>query len=157
MTAKFNTKLIALGIIGGMILLLPFLQLAQAREWSWQGLKDRIQVAKDFHNLKLGPEKEAALLALNQKYAQERRDLLAELQQCRGGLQAALAAAPPDEGKIKNLISANNSAQDKLFVSIQKERDEALALMTPVQQGQFLMVMGNWAQKLLQKSAKNKS
>ncbi len=157
MKTKLNARFVALGIIGNMLFLLPFLHLAQAKEWSWQGLKDQIKIAKDFHDLKLGPEKEAALLALNQKYAKERQSIMADLQKCRGDMQAALAVATPDEEKIKNLVSATNSAQDKLFTSIKMERDEALALMTPVQQGQFLMVMGNWAQKMLQKSGKNKS
>ena len=28
------------------------------------------------------------------------------------------------------------------------ERDEAMALMTPVQQGRFIMLLGNWLEKM---------
>lgn len=157
MKTKFNARFVVLGIIGGMMLLLPFLHLAQAKEWNWQGLKDRIKIIKELRDLKLSPEQEAALLALNQKYAQERKQIIADLQKCQGDLQAALAAATPDEEKIKNLVSAANSAQDKLLTNLKMERDKALALMTPVQQAQLHMVMGNWTQKILQRSAKNKS
>ncbi|MHB8067657.1 MAG: hypothetical protein ACYDIC_07130 [Desulfobaccales bacterium] len=157
MKTKFNARFLVLGIIGAVALLLPFLHLAQAKEWSWQGMKDKIKIIKDINDLNLGSEKEAALLALNKKYAQERKQIIADLKKYQGDLEAALAAAPPDEEKIKNLISAANSAQDKLLANLKMQRDEALALMTPVQQAQLLVVMGNWAQKMLQRTAKNKS
>lgn len=155
MKARINIRFLALWIIGGALFLLPSLNLAQAKEWSWERMKEQIKIMKDLNGLKLGPEKEAALLALDQKYAKERKDIVAALKEYHGDLQAALAAATPDEEKIKNLISAANAAQDKLFASFKMERDEAMALMSPIQQAQFIMVLGNWYQGMMKRSEMN--
>jgi Spy/CpxP family protein refolding chaperone len=73
---------------------------------------------------------------------------VAALKKYREDLKAALAAATPDEAKIQDLVKAANAAQDKLLTSVKMERDEAMALMTPVQQGQFIMLLGNWLGKV---------
>ena len=88
------------------------------------------------------------MLALEQKYGKERQDLMAALKKYRQDLKAALAAATPDEAKIQDLVRATNAAQDKLLTSLKMERDEAMALMTPVQQGRFIMLLGNWLEKM---------
>jgi hypothetical protein len=132
-------------------------RLAKAKEGGWERIKEKVIMIKEFHELGLPPDKESALLALDQKYAKERKDLVAVLNKCRDGLKLALAAATPDEEKIKSLVNAANAAQDKLFTSFKMERDEAMAMMTPIQQGQFIMVMGNWYQKMMKGSEKNKS
>jgi hypothetical protein len=49
------------------------------------------------------------------------------------------------------LIGNLNAAQDKMLASLKMERDEAMALMNPIQQGQFLMIMGHWYQELMKK------
>jgi hypothetical protein len=36
------------------------------------------------------------------------------------------------------------ATQDKLLSSVKMERDEAMNLMNPVQQGKFLVMLGNW-------------
>jgi Spy/CpxP family protein refolding chaperone len=151
MKAKLNIRLLMLGIIGGALFLLPSLNLAQAKPRSWERMKEQLKIMKDLSDLKLGPEKEAALLALDQKYAEERKGLFAALKKSHKDLKTALAAASPDEEKIKNLVSAANSAQDKLFISFKMERDEAMALMTPIQQAQFIMVMGHWYQEMMKR------
>ena len=153
MKAKFNVRFLALWIIGGALFLLPSLHPAQAKEGSWERMKEKLTIIKELNDLKLGPEKEAALLEVDQKYAKERKGVVAALKKSQGDLQAALAAATQDEEKIKNLVSAANAAQDKLFASFKMERDEAMALMTPRQQGQFIMVMGNWYQEMMKRSA----
>jgi len=73
---------------------------------------------------------------------------MSALKKYREDLKAALAAATPDEAKIQDLVRATNAAQDKLLISVKMERGEAMALMTPVQQGQFIMLMGNWLEKV---------
>jgi Spy/CpxP family protein refolding chaperone len=148
MKGKFNPGFVALWIIWGALFLLTSLHLSQAKEGGWEGLKEKIKITKELHDLKLAPDKEAAVLAVEQKYAKERQDLVAALKKYREDLKAALAAANPNEAKIQALVRTSNAAQDKLLTSFKMERDEAMALMTPVQQGQFIMVLGNWLGKV---------
>ncbi len=152
MTGKFNLRFRALWIILGALFLLTSLHLAQAKEGPWERMKEKIKITKELHDLKLTPDKEAALLAVDQKYAKERKDLVAALKKYREDLTTALGEANPDEAKIKDLVKASNAAQDKLLISLKMERDEAMALMTPIQQGQLIMVMGNWFQEMIKKS-----
>ena len=63
-------------------------------------------------------------------------------------MQAALAAANPDEAKVKGLVAAFTAAQLKLFNSFRGEMDEELAQMTPIQQGKYLMAMERWRQDM---------
>jgi Spy/CpxP family protein refolding chaperone len=152
MKGKFNLRFGALWIILGALFLLTSLHLAQAKEGGWERIKEKIKITKELHDLKLAPDKEAALLAVDQKYAKERKDLVAALKKYRENLKATLAAPALDEAKLKDLVSAAKAAQDKLLTSFKMERDEAMALMTPIQQGQFIMVMGNWFQEMMKKS-----
>ncbi|MGD0969778.1 MAG: periplasmic heavy metal sensor [Desulfobaccales bacterium] len=148
MKGKFNLGFVALWIIWGALFLLTSPHPSHAKEGGWERLKEKIKITKELHDLKLAPDKEAAVLAIEQKYAKERKDLMAALKKYREDLKAALAAATPDEAKIQDLVRATNAAQDKLLTSVKMERDEAMALMTPVQQGQFIMLMGNWLEKV---------
>ena len=152
MKGKFNLRFGALWIILGALFLLTSLHLAQAKEGPWERMKEKIKITKELHDLKLAPDKEAALLALDQKYAKERKDLVAALKKYREDLKAALGEATRDEAKLKDLVSAANAAQDKLLTSFKMERDEAMALMTPIQQGRLFMLMDNWFQEMMKKS-----
>lgn len=152
MKGKFNLRFGALWIFLGALLLLPPLHLAQAKAGGWEHMKEKIQIIKELHDLQLAPDKAAALLALDQKYAKERQGLIGALKRYREDLQAALVATPADEAKVKDLVSAAKAAQDNLLTSIKMERDEAMALMTPTQQGQLFMLMDNWFQQLMKKS-----
>jgi Spy/CpxP family protein refolding chaperone len=151
MQGKFNLRFGALWIILGALFLLTSQHLAQAKEGAWERMKEKIKITKELYDLKLAPDKEAALLAMDQKYAKERKDLVAALKKYREDLKTALGAATPDEAKIQDLVRATNAAQDKLLTSFKMERDESMALMTPIQQGQFIMVMGNWFQEMIKK------
>ncbi len=148
MKGKFSFGFAAFWIILGALFLLTSLHLSQAKEGGWEGLKAKLKITKELYDLKLTPDKEAAVLALGQKYAKERQDLMAALKKNREDLKAALSAAKPDEAKIRDLVRAASAAQDKLLTSFKMERDEAMTLMTPVQQGQFILVLGNWFGKV---------
>ena len=152
MKGTFNLRFGALWIILGALFLLTSLHLAQAKEGPWERMKEKIKITKELHDLKLAPDKEAALLAVDQKYARERKDLVAALKRYREDLKAALGAAPPDEAKIQELVRATNDVQDKLLTSLKMERDEAMTLMTPIQQGQLFMLIDNWFQEMMKKS-----
>ncbi len=151
MKGKSHLRLEALCIILAVWFLLPSLPWVQAKEGSWERLSERAKIIKKLQHLKLAPEKEEALLDLDRRYAQERQEIVAALKRNQGDLQAALAAAASNEAKIKDLVGAVNASQDKLLTSFKKERDEALSFLTPVQQGQFLIIMGNWYQEMMKK------
>ena len=82
----------------------------------------------------------------------ERTDLIANMKKSNDDLKAALAAAKPDEAKVKELVSAITAGQDNLFASFRKQRDEEMGLMTPVEQGKYLMAMSQWRQKMMEKA-----
>jgi Spy/CpxP family protein refolding chaperone len=147
MKGKFHLR--AICIILGVWVLLPSLPLVQAKEGGWERMKEKVKIVKDLGDLKLAPEKKQELLAVEEKYAKERKDIVAALKKYREDLEAALAAPTPDEAKIKDLISAANAAQDKLLTSFKMERDEMMALMTPIQQAQFIIGMDNRFQKIV--------
>jgi Spy/CpxP family protein refolding chaperone len=152
MKGTFNLRFGALWIFWGALFLLTSLHLAQAKEGPWERMKEKIKITKELHELNLAPNKEAALLAVDQKYAKERKDLVAALKKYREDLKAALGEATPDEAKVQDLVRTTYAAQDKLLTSLKMERDEAMALMTPIQQGRFIMIMGNWFYEMVKRS-----
>ena len=101
--------------------------------------------------MKLAPEKEKAILAVEDKYARERQEIIAGVKKANEELRAALAAANPDEAKLKELVSVLTAGQDKLFASYKNQRDEELSLMTPAEQAKYLLVLGQWRQKIMDK------
>ena len=150
MKGKFNFKLGVLCAVLGAMLLMPALGQAKGEEAAVQKEKKDQMIIE----LKLAPEKEKAVLAVAAKYAKERKDIVAGLKKANDDLQAALGAATPDEAKLKELVSALNAGQDKFFASLKNQRDEELALMTPVEQANYLMVLGQWRQKMMIKRDK---
>ena len=148
MKGKFNFKLGALCAILSAMLVMPALgQVKKGEEGARKEQKD--QMVKE---LKLAPEKEKAMLAVGVKYASDRQAIIAGMKKANADLQAALAAANPDDAKLKESISALTSGQDKMFASFKNQRDEELALMTPAEQGKYLLVLGQWRQKMMSKS-----
>jgi hypothetical protein len=147
MKGKVNFKLGALCAILGAMLLMPALGQAKGEQ------EARYKKAKDqmIKELKLAPEKEKAMLAVEDKYARERKEIIAGVKKANDDLQAALAAANPDEAKLKELVSTLTDGQDKIFASYKNQRDEELALMTPVEQAKYLIVLGQWRQKKMEK------
>ena len=150
MKGRFNFKLGALCAIFSAMLLMPALGQAVEEEGAhYKAQKD--QIIKD---LKLAPEKEKAMLAVEDKYARERKDIIVGIKKANDELQAAMAATNPDEAKLKELISALTNGQDKMFVSFKNQRDEELALMTPAEQAKYLIVLGQWRQKMMEQRKK---
>jgi Spy/CpxP family protein refolding chaperone len=147
MKSKFNFKLGVLCAILSAMLLMP--APGQAKEE--EGARYKEQRDKIIKELKLAPEKEKAMLAVEDKYARERKEIIAGVKKANEELQAALAAANPDEAKLKELVNALITGQDNLFASYKNQRDEELALMTPAEQAKYLIVLGQWRQKMINK------
>jgi hypothetical protein len=147
MSRKFNVKLVALCTLVSAMLLMPALGQAKGEEAAVHKAK-KDQMIKE---LKLAPEKEKAVLAVEDKYARERETIIAGVKKANDDLQAALAAGTPDEAKLKELVSALTAGQDKMFASFKNQRDEELALMTPAEQAKYLIILGQWRQKMMDK------
>ena len=137
MKGKFNFKLAALCALLSVVLAVPALA---------KGKTDMAERFKQERNrmiaqLKLAPEKEKALIGVEEKYVEPRKEIIAALKKARIDLQAALAAPTPDEAKVNELVNAITSGQDKLFDSFKSQRNEELPFLTPVQRGKHLQGM----------------
>jgi len=144
MKGKFNFKLGALCAILSAMLVIP--ALGQAKED--EGAAYKRQKGQMIKELKLAPEKEKAVLAVQDKYAGERKEIIAGVKKAHDDLAAAAAAANPDEAKLKELVSALTAGQDKLFASFKNQRDEELSLMTPAEQARYLLMLVKWRHKM---------
>jgi Spy/CpxP family protein refolding chaperone len=140
-------KLGAFSIILSLLLVVPVL--GQTDEQLGKQLKE--YKAQTFKQLKVNPNQEKSLLAVEDKYSLMRGEIVAGSKKAWDDLKAALAAPNPDEAKIKGLVSAYIGSESKLFTSFRTELDEELAQMSPVQQGKYLVAMEAWRQKCMPK------
>jgi hypothetical protein len=58
------------------------------------------------------------------------------------GRDKARRAKNPDEARIKDPASAITATQDKLLTSFEMEKEERMARMTEIQQGQYIIEQG---------------
>jgi Spy/CpxP family protein refolding chaperone len=150
MKGKLIFKLGALFTILSVLLVMPAMgQTGQTNEELGKQLKDyKAQILKD---VKIAPEKEKALMAVEDKYSNMRGEIVEKSKQAWDGLQAALAAAPPDDAKVKAGVAGYIDGQAQLYQNFRKQLEEELALMTPIQQGKYLMAMEKWRQQCMPK------
>ena len=148
--AHFLSVVISLILTG--FFLVP--ALGQAKEDSWSEMH-KMRRATAVKELKLSPEKAKDFNAVEEKYAKDRQELVERLKKSQAELQNAMAATP-DEAKIKGLVTAIRADQDKMAKSFKSQFDEELALMTPVQQGQYLLTLHKWREEMMQEHMKMK-
>jgi hypothetical protein len=72
-------------------------------------------------------------------------------------LEKLLSGKKPDEGKLKALTAAMAADQDILVNTYKARRDETMAMLTPGQQGEYLLFTWKWQQQLLVKYGKHKA
>jgi len=144
-------------VVFSLILAALFLvpALGQAKEDSW-GEMHKMRRATAVKELKLSPEKAKDFNAVEDKYAKERQELIERLKKSQAELQTVMAAGTPDEAKIKGLVTAIRADQDKMAQSFKSQLDEELALMTPVQQGQYLLTLHKWREEMMEEQMKMK-
>jgi Spy/CpxP family protein refolding chaperone len=153
MKGKFNFQLGVLCAILALVLVVP--ALAQPKGEMGGQLKEmKGQILKQ---LKLAPDKEKAFMAADDKFAAERQKIIAGLKQSQKDLEAALEADKPDPAKINDLVCALTAGQDKLFASFKNQRDEELALLSPVQRGKYLLAMSQWRHQMMEKCMKEEA
>jgi small-conductance mechanosensitive channel len=151
--SKINFRVGVLCALLGALLVAP--TLSQAKGEVKEQLKElKGQILKE---MKLAPDKEKAFMAVDDKYAAERQKIIADLKQSQKDLRSAVAAAKPDEAKVKDMVSALTAGQDKLFASFKSQRDEELALLSPVDQGKYLLALSQWRHEMMQKCMKEAS
>jgi Spy/CpxP family protein refolding chaperone len=150
MKGKLVFKLGILTIILSFLLVVPALaQQGQTNEALGQQLKNyKANILKE---LKVAPDKDKALVALEEKYSVMRAEIVDASKKAWDNLAAALAAPKPDDAKIKAAVNAYIAAEAKLYTSFRKQLDEELAQMTPVQQGKYLVAMEKWRQQCMPK------
>jgi Spy/CpxP family protein refolding chaperone len=150
MKGKLIFKLGLLTIILSFLLVIPALgQKGQTNEALGQQLKDyKGNILKE---LKVAPDKEKALMAIEDTYSLKRGEIVDSSKKAWGDLQTALAAPKPDEAKIKTAVAAYIDAEAQLFSSFKKQLDDELAQMSPVQQGKYLVAMEKWRQQCMPK------
>jgi hypothetical protein len=147
MKGKLIFKLGVLPTILSVLLVVPVL--GQTDEELGKQLKE--YKAQTFEQLKVNPNQEKALLAVEDKYSAMRGDIVESSKKAWDDLQAALAPAKPDEAKVKELVSAYIAVQANLFGSFRNQLDEELAQMSPIQQGKYLVAMEKWREKCMPK------
>jgi len=150
MKGKFNIKLGALCAILSAMLVVP--ALGQVKKETGDLFKERKE--QMIKSIKLAPEKEKAIIAVEEKYAKDRKEIISGMRKANADLEVAFKAANPDEAKIKGLVDAIRSGQDKLFASFKNQRDEEMGLMTPLEQGKYLMALGKWREEMAAKYKK---
>jgi Spy/CpxP family protein refolding chaperone len=94
--------------------------------------------------LGLTPEQATAFQAVGDKFDQTRAGIIAGIKSKEGDLEKALAAAKPDEAKLKELVAAITQGHDQLFQTLRTQRQEEMALLNPVQQGKFILCLKKW-------------
>jgi Spy/CpxP family protein refolding chaperone len=149
--AHFLSVVISLILTG--FFLVP--ALGHVKEDSW-GEMHKMRRATAVKELKLSPEKAKDFNAVEEKYAKDRQNLIEKLKKSQAELQTAVAAATPDAAKITGLVTAIRADQYKMTQSFKSQLEEELALMTPVQQGQYLLTLHKWREEMMEEHMKMK-
>jgi Spy/CpxP family protein refolding chaperone len=149
MARKMNFWMVWLTLFLGVALLAPLP--VQAKEGADAAQIQRAKLAKD---LQLTPEKAKEFQAVGDKYARSRQALIEQIKKNEGELEKALAAPKADAAKIKNLVTAISAHHSQLFETFKVQRQEELRLLTPVQQGKFIMALKKWHKEMCQRYEK---
>lgn len=104
--------------------------------------------------LNLTPEKAKEFQAVDARYAQSREELINRIKKDESALEQALAAPKPDEPKIKDLAASISSDHAKLFETFKAQRQEELQLLTPIQQGKFILALKRWHEEMCKQPEK---
>ena len=94
--------------------------------------------------LNLTPEQTRNFQAIGDRCDLNRDKIVALVKEKESDLEKALAAPQPDEAKVKELVAAVVKGHDQLFQTLKTQRQEEMALLTPVQQGKFILALKKW-------------
>ena len=88
---------------------------------------------------------------MGEKYDQSREGIIERIRNNESELEKALAVTQTDEAKIKELVAALGVGHDKLVETLKAQRREEMVLLTPVQQGKFLLALKKWHEEMCMK------
>ena len=106
--------------------------------------------------MKIRGDKAKTFIETEEKYDRVRQEALERINKSQDQLGKLLSEKKPDKKKLQALIKVIASDQDILVNSFKLRRDETLAMLTPVQQGQYLYATWKWQQNILKKYKKSK-
>ncbi|MHB8066925.1 MAG: Spy/CpxP family protein refolding chaperone [Desulfobaccales bacterium] len=101
--------------------------------------------------LNLSPEKTKEFQAVGEKYIRSRKEIVERIKKGETELERALAAPKPDEGRIKDLAVAISGDHGQLFETFKAQRQEELQLLSPLQQGKFILALKRWHEEMCKK------
>ena len=144
--------MIGVGLLVAVGLLVP----AMAQEKKAQGKETMAEFFKKEREnlcgeLKLSPDKAKEFMAVGDKYDQKRKEIIEQIKKNEADLKAALAASPPDEAKVKSVVDGAVANQEKLFDTFKDQRREEMGLLTPIQQGKYLLILMKWHRTMYEK------
>jgi Spy/CpxP family protein refolding chaperone len=134
-----------LGLLFVVALLLPSLGQASGKP---RGSPSGTEKGKFLRELGLTSEQTRAFLAIDDKFDQTRDGIIEGIKNNESELEQALSSPTPDEVKIKGLVAAITRGHDQLFQTFKAQRQEEMALLTPIQQGRFLLALKKWHQEM---------
>ena len=137
----------------GLVLLLAAGLLAPGAGFA-QGDQARAYAMKKeqlLKNLNLTPEKIKEFQAVEVKFQQSRKEIVDRLGKSEADLEKALTAPQVDEGKVKELVAAITADHNQLMETFKTQRQEEMALLTPAQQGKYLLLLRGWHKQMRKK------
>ena len=148
-----NLKLLVVGVVLGVLVGIP--SVAPAKE---EGQSDNKAFREHLiKTLNLRPDKARIFIAVEEKFDRIRHEALERINKSAAQLEKLLSGEKPNEGKVKELTTAMAADQDILVNTYKGRRDETMAILTPVQQGEYLLATWKWQQKLLDKYGRQKT
>ena len=81
------------------------------------------------------------LLAIDQRYKPQRHQLISEMKNDWRRLQQVMRQAQPPESEVKTLLGNMRHKRLEMLQLQQRQGDEEMALLTPLQQARYLMYL----------------
>lgn len=152
MTGHTNLKWLAAGVLLSVLVGTPLLVAAQEEPQS-DSKAFRVQLVK---TLNLREDKAKEFIKVEEKYDRIRQEALERINKSALQLETLLSGKQADEGELKELTTAIASDQDILVNTYKGRRDETIAILTPLQQSEYVLLNWKWQQKLLEDYRKHK-
>ncbi len=134
---------IRLGVMG-TLLILGLLLPGAGRAQKAAAVDTAGQQKQLLQDLNLTPDKAKAFMSVGGHWDQIRQDLIADIKKNETDLETALAAPQPDDSTINHLVNGLIAEHDQLFDTFKSQRQEEMAMLTPVQRGKFLLALKKW-------------
>jgi Spy/CpxP family protein refolding chaperone len=96
----------------------------------------------------LTSEQAKAFQTIDDKFDKSREGIIEEIKNNESDLEQVISSPQADEVKIKGLVAAVTRGHDQLFQTFKAQRQEEMALLTPIQQGRFLLALKKWHQEM---------